>query len=166
MREAGFRRRKDGKAADPIRLRPARASDLAALVALEEAVFAGDRMAARQFRHHIDSPNGELVVAVGRDHTLLGYALLLRRRGSRVGRIYSIAVAAAARGTGLGRRLLERLQASARKHDLDEIRLEVRKDNAGAIGLYQRAGYEVFGERPGYYEDGMDAWRMRKAWDG
>jgi [ribosomal protein S18]-alanine N-acetyltransferase len=166
MDEAGFRRRKEGMAGDAIRLRPARAADLDALVALEQAVFSGDRMAARQFRHHMDSPSGDLVVAVGSDLALLGYALLLRRRGSRVGRIYSIAVATQARGTGLGRRLLERLEAIARKHGLSEIRLEVRKDNAGAIGLYERAGYEIFVERAAYYEDGMDAWRMRKAWDG
>ncbi len=149
-------------AGDAMRLRPARAADLAALVALEQAVFSGDRMAARQFRHHMDSPSGELVVAVGRDRALLGYALLLRRRGSRVGRIYSIAVTAQARGSGLGRGLLEHLESLARAHGLTEIRLEVRKDNAGAIGLYQRAGYEIFGERAAYYEDGMDAWRMRK----
>lgn len=146
-------------------LRPARAADLAALVALEQAVFSGDRMAARQFRHHLDSPSGDLVVATG-NGGLLGYALLLRRRGSRIGRIYSIAVSAQARGSGLGRALLEHLEGLAHAHGLTEIRLEVRKDNAGAITLYQRAGYEIFSERAAYYEDGVDAWRMRKAWDG
>lgn len=163
MDEAGFRRRRDRPDGGDVRLRPARAADLAALVALEQAVFSGDRMAARQFRHHIGSATGDLVVAVGRDRALLGYALLLRRRGSRIGRIYSIAVSAQARGSGLGRALLEHLEGLAHAHGLTEIRLEVRKDNAGAISLYQRAGYAVFGERPGYYEDGMDAWRMRRS---
>jgi ribosomal protein S18 acetylase RimI-like enzyme len=143
-------------------LRPARAADLAALVALEQAVFSGDRMAARQFRHHIGSATGDLVVASGTEG-LMGYGLLLRRRGGRVGRIYSIAVATHARGSGLGRALLEHLEGLAHAHGLTEIRLEVRKDNTGAISLYQRAGYAVFGERPGYYEDGMDAWRMRRS---
>jgi ribosomal-protein-alanine acetyltransferase len=165
MDEAGFRRRRDRPTGIETLLRPARAADLAALVALEQAVFSADRMAARQFRHHLDSPSGDLVVATGNGGAL-GYALLLRRRGSRVGRIYSIAIAPQARGTGLGRKLLGHLEALARAHGLTEIRLEVRKDNAAAISLYQRADYVIFGERRAYYEDGMDAWRMRKAWDG
>lgn len=145
-----------------VRLRRAGGRDLPALAALEQSVFDGDRMSPRQFRHHVSAPSSDLIVArSGAD--LLGYALLFRRSGSLVGRVYSIAVAGAARGQGLGARLLQRLEAAARAHGLAEMRLEVRKDNAGALALYQRRGYQIFGERPGYYEDGCNAWRLAKS---
>ena len=145
-----------------VRLRRAGERDLAALVALEQAVFSGDRMSARQFRHHLSAPSSDFVVArSGAD--LLGYALMFRRSGSLIGRVYSIAVAEAARGQGLGARLLQRLESAARAHGLSEMRLEVRKDNTGALALYQRRGYHIFAARPAYYEDGCDAWRLAKS---
>jgi electron transfer flavoprotein alpha subunit len=42
------------------------------------------------------------------------------------------------------------------------MRLEVRADNAAAVALYQRQGYDVVGRTAEYYEDGSDALRMRK----
>ncbi len=143
------------------RLRRAAERDLAALVDLEQSAFSGDRLSLRQFRRHLTSASADLLVAAGLDG-LDGYALLFRRRGSRVGRIYSIAVAHSARGQGLGDRLLQRLEATARAHGLTEIRLEVRQDNAAAAALYTRRGYLRFAERKAYYEDGGDAWRMAK----
>lgn len=136
--------------------------DLGALAELEQAVFAGDRMSLRQFRHHLTAPSSDLIVAISAAG-LHGYALLFRRRGSPLARVYSIAVATAARGQGLGDRLLQRLESMARAYGLTELRLEVRKDNAAAIALYERRGYHRFGERLGYYEDGADAWRLRKS---
>jgi len=144
------------------RLRRAAQRDLPALVALEQAVFSGDRLTPRQFRHHLDAPSTDLIVAASAAG-LDGYALLFRRNGSLVGRIYSIAVAPSARGQGLGDRLLQRLEAIARARGLTEMRLEVRQDNAAAIALYERRGYQRFGERLAYYEDGGDAGRMRKS---
>jgi len=145
-----------------VRLRRAAERDLSALVELEQAVFAGDRMALRQFRHHLCAVSSDLIVAVSSDG-VLGYALLFHRRGSVVARVYSIAVATTARGQGLGDRLLQRLETIARTYGLLEVRLEVRKDNAGALALYERRGYHRFGERRAYYEDGADAWRLSKS---
>jgi len=145
------------------RLRRASERDLAALVELEQSAFAGDRLSLRQFRRHLASPSADLLVAAGSPGIIAGYALLFRRRGSRVGRIYSIAVAPLARGQGLGDRLLQRMEATARAHGLTEVRLEVRQDNIAAVALYTRRGYLRFGERKAYYEDGGDAWRMAKS---
>lgn len=144
------------------RLRRGAERDIAALVELEQAVFAGDRLSLRQFRHHLDAPSTDLIVAANAG-AVDGYALLFRRRGSLIGRVYSIAVAPSARGQGLGDRLLQRLESIARARGLSEIRLEVRKDNRIALALYERRGYQRFGERRGYYEDGGDAWRLAKS---
>lgn len=150
------------RAAGAVRLRRATVADADALCALEEATFSGDRMSRRQFRHHARVSSSDLIVATGGGQ-LLGYALLLRRRGIDSARIYSIAVSAAARGQGLGARLLQRMERIARSHGLSEIRLEVRQDNDSAIGLYERSGYRRFGARPDYYEDGCNAWRLNKS---
>jgi ribosomal-protein-alanine acetyltransferase len=139
------------------RLRAARAGDLPALLALE-ARFSSDRLSARQFRHHLRNPRARLRVAlIG--GVPAGYALLLLRAGSRVARLYSIAVDPALRGRGLGARLLADAERAARNAGADELRLEVRTDNAAAIGLYERHGYRRFARREGYYEDGAPAFR-------
>lgn len=98
-----------------------------------------------------------LASEAGSDPALLGYALLLTRSGSRLGRIYSIAVDARARGRGVAAALLQALEAVAAGAGLSALRLEVREDNRAAQTLYARAGYLRRGGRPGYYEDGMDA---------
>ena len=144
-----------------VRLRRAARADLAGLSELESQVFTGDRLTPRQFAYHLENPSSDLIVARGGGE-LFGYALLFRRRGSERARIYSIAVSDAARGQGLGVRLLRRLESTARAHGAKEMRLEVRQDNVAALGLYERAGYRRFGEYLGYYEDGADAWRLEK----
>jgi [ribosomal protein S18]-alanine N-acetyltransferase len=145
-----------------LRLRRAGIADIDALDALEQAAFSGDRMRRRQFLHHVQAPSSDLIVAMSQQR-LLGYALLLRRRGIRSCRVYSIAVSPEARGQGLGAVLLERLERIARIHGLSEIRLEVRQDNATALALYESRGYQRFDARSGYYEDGADAWRLAKS---
>jgi [ribosomal protein S18]-alanine N-acetyltransferase len=144
------------------RLRRARLSDLPALLALERRSFTTDHLSERQYRHHIDNPNAAIVVAVDGD-ALLGKALVFFRRNSTVARLYSIAVADAARGRGLGEILLNAVEQAARARGCTQMRLEVRQDNASAVRLYERLGFEKFGARETYYEDGADAWRYRKA---
>jgi ribosomal-protein-alanine acetyltransferase len=144
----------------PARLRPARAADLPALLALEQA-FPGDRMSARQFRHHLASPRALWRVADA-GGKLVGYALVLLRRGSDRARLYSIAVDPAARGQGLGRRLLAAAEEDAGRAGCTAMTLEVREDNATANALYQAAGYRRLAALPAYYEDGAPGWRYIK----
>ncbi|MCB1608530.1 MAG: ribosomal protein S18-alanine N-acetyltransferase [Xanthomonadales bacterium] len=145
-----------------IQLRAGTLADLNSLLALEVAVFSGDRLSRRQLRHHLRADSSDLLVASGAG-ALLGYALLLHRRGSSMGRIYSIAVSAQARGLGLGSRLLEAIESTAAERGLRRMQLEVRADNEAAIKLYLRHGYLRYAQRPGYYEDGAEALCMRKA---
>lgn len=92
---------------------------------------------------------------------MLGYAGL--DRGGDVADVMTIAVAPSARGRGLGRRLLDELETRARAGRAASVMLEVRADNAAAIGLYDRAGYTVVSIRRRYYQPGdVDALVMRK----
>lgn len=68
-----------------------------------------------------------------------------------------IAVAPAARRTGLGRALLAASEAHLRAEGIQTLHLEVRVSNAGARGLYEGEGWREVGRRPGYYADGEDA---------
>lgn len=151
--------------ADTLRIRSATDADLAALVELENASFAMDRMRARQLRRHLRSDSARILAAVS-GARLAGAAVLFFRRGSRAARLYSIAVAADARGRGVGEALLQEAERVASRRGCDRLRLEVRVDNAGAQRLYERRGYRRFGRRAAYYEDGHDAWRYEKVLAG
>lgn len=143
------------------RLRRAVPADLDALVALENASFAYDRMRSRQFRRHLDSPTAAVLVAEDADG-LLGSALVFFRERSSLARLYSLATAAAARGRGIGKALLAAAEAGARERGCTRFRLEVRRDNAAAIALYETQGYRRIAALEDYYDDGAAAWRYEK----
>ncbi|HET7842752.1 MAG TPA: ribosomal protein S18-alanine N-acetyltransferase [Xanthomonadales bacterium] len=143
------------------RVRRARLGDLGDLVALEERCFRGDRLSARQYRAHVASERAWLGVAE-RDGAAVGSALVMFRADTRAARLYSIAVDPTARGGGVGLALLRAAERAARRHGANEMRLEVRADNAAAIALYEREGYARFGRRRRYYEDGADALRYSR----
>jgi ribosomal-protein-alanine acetyltransferase len=141
--------------------RPASVEDLPALLALEVQCFTTDRLTRRRFQWMINRAHGRLLVAE-HDGQLLGYALVLFHRGTSLARLYSIAIATDARGTGLGKRLLQRIEACALEHDCAYLRLEVRTDNPAAIALYEGNGYRRFALVHDYYEDHADALRLEK----
>ena len=49
------------------------------------------------------------------------------------------------RGQGLGGRLIRQTLAAARAFGLNRVELSVRENNAGAIALYKRVGFEIEG---------------------
>lgn len=142
-------------------IRIATRDDLDALLALEQATFTSDRISRAQWRRHIASATASVLVD-GTAGDVRGAAVALYRRNARSARLYSLAVRADCRGTGLGAALLAAVEAVARQRGCDALRLEVRIDNAAAIALYERHGYRRTGCVPGFYEDGADAWRYSK----
>lgn len=147
-----------------VTLRPAEAADIDALLRIETDAFPGDRLERRHFRHAIRSPSITMLVAREAGE-VCGYVLTEFRRGARVGRISSLAVAQQQVGRGLGRRLLDAAEADARARGCDRVRLEVRADNGRAAGLYVARGYERIGRVDDVYEDGEAAERFEKALD-
>jgi ribosomal protein S18 acetylase RimI-like enzyme len=145
------------------RLRPAQLSDLDALLALENATFTSDLLSRRRMRHWIGADNGIFVVAVDKSGIVAGYGLAFTRRGSDSARAYSLAIATAARGQGLGKRLFRELEKRSRQAGFARLHLEVAHDNTTAIALYEKLGYKRVRSIPEFYEDGKNAWRMEKA---
>ncbi|WP_055036243.1 ribosomal protein S18-alanine N-acetyltransferase [Blastochloris viridis] len=142
-------------------IRTAKLDDLDALAALECRVFETDRLSRRSFRHFLSQDRDELLVAeVG--GRIAGYALVLFRSGTALGRLYSIAVEPEAAGRGLGRRLLDAAETAAETRGCLFLRLEVREDNATAKALYRSAGYRQIARLADYYQDHEPALRLEK----
>lgn len=143
-------------------IRDARPDDLQALVQLEQAAFATDRLSRRSFRHLLRRGHAIIRVAESPDGALCGYVIVLLRQGTSLARLYSIAVAPAARGTGQARALVADAERAARGAGCAVMRLEIRRDNAASLGLFEGLGYRRFGRYPMYYADAMDALRLEK----
>ncbi len=140
-------------------IRPAEAADLGALTALETALFrdADFPLTRRAFRYHLG--HSLLLVAQEREH-LCGYVLVLLHR--RVPKLYSLGVAKACRGKGLGASLLAAALEELAAAGGECTRLEVRCDNAAALALYRRFNFEEIRRLPGFYRDGADALLMER----
>lgn len=67
------------------------------------------------------------------------------------GYVTNIAVTKAARGKGVGAKLIEGLVSFSKENHLEFISLEVRESNAPAISLYTKCGFETVGKRKNFY---------------
>ena len=74
----------------------------------------------------------------------------------------NIAVAPSYRGRGIATLLMEKMHERAKEKGATQTFLEVRVSNAPAISLYKKFGYEPYGIRARYYEDGEDALVMKR----
>ncbi len=143
-------------------IREATARDLDALIDMENRSFGGDKISRRSMARLITRANATALVDVeeGRER---GYALILYRKDTSMARLYSIVVHPDFRGLGLGLKLLEAAEKDALENDCVTMRLEVRKDNPAAMGLYREHGYRLFEAVPDYYQDHAEALRFEKS---
>jgi len=135
--------------------------DLAALVELERTIFHYDLISPKQMRYLLQSPSAVVCKAVF-CKTVVGYLVVLTRRNSTVGRLYSIGVRPEARALGIGRSLLYYAECITAGRGCNRVHLEVHAANDSALRFYQHAGYSLFGQRENYYSDGALALRLRK----
>jgi len=142
-------------------IRTAEASDLDAIMAIEEASFGASAWAPETMRAEIASTWGRYLVALDGDGRALGHAGL--RAVGVEGDVQTIAVVAEARGRGIGRALLVELLAEAGRRGVRELFLEVRADNPAARDLYESVGFREIGVRPRYYQpEDVDAVIMKR----
>lgn len=103
------------------------------------------------------SPNGVLILAIvdGEPAGLGG----VRHLDTEVAEVKSMYVAPGFRGSGLGRRILGRLDEIALEHGCRAVRLDTSDYLTPAVGLYRSAGYR---EVPAYNENPKaDLWLER-----
>jgi ribosomal-protein-alanine N-acetyltransferase len=149
---------------DVVHVRRAESGDLDAMLALETRSFSSDRLSRAQYRRHLGSDSA-LVLIASVHHQLQGNAVVFFRRKSRLARLYSLATLPESRGRGVGSALLGAVIGAAQRRGCVALRLEVRKDNAPALHLYERCGFRQIGEYAHYYEDGADARRYERLLD-
>ncbi|MDB5452376.1 MAG: rimI [Caulobacteraceae bacterium] len=92
-------------------------------------------------------------------------AFILMRVAAGEAEVLTLAVEPRRRRRGLAGGLLAAAIRQARTRGAESVFLEVAADNAPAIGLYRRAGFEQVGLRRGYYagaEGAKDALVLRR----
>jgi ribosomal-protein-alanine acetyltransferase len=144
-----------------ILIRPARLGDLNGLVTLENASFTTDKLSRRSFRHWLTAEHRALLVAEV-ERVVAGYILIIYHPGTRLARIYSLAVLPQQRGAGIGKALMTAGEQAAQAEGRLYLRLEVSVDNISAIKLYEALGFQKFGLYRDYYQDHKDALRYQK----
>lgn len=145
-------------------LRRANTDDVDAIMEIEQASFGNDAWTARGMRSEVGNPQCYYLVAHRSEFpgAIEGYAGLFCPRGALESDVQTIAVAASARRTGLGRLLVQSLIAEARDRGATQVFLEVRADNPGPKALYDELGFVEIAVRVAYYQpDGVDAIVMR-----
>jgi ribosomal-protein-alanine N-acetyltransferase len=150
-------------------LRPLRWWDVDRVVPLERELFGDTAWSAESFWSELAHPQSRHYLVVEQhgpdapdrpDRELLGYAGLMT--SGTESDVQTVAVAPAARGRGIGAQLLRALVAEAARRGATSVLLEVRADNAAAIALYLRHGFERISVRRRYYQPGdVDAHVMR-----
>ena len=142
-------------------IRNANLSDAASLLALEQKCFMADRISLRSFKRFIAEKRSDLLL-VERAGQVVGYFLLIYRRGTSLARLYSLAVDPACRKQGIAELLMQHAEKAAAARNCVLLRLEVRYDNTAAIRLYKKLSYHEFAVKHDFYEDHSDAICMQK----
>ncbi|MGB5966072.1 MAG: ribosomal protein S18-alanine N-acetyltransferase [Sulfurimonadaceae bacterium] len=141
-----------------MKIRQALPSDTAKLYALESELFSMENfpLSRQSFYYHIG--RNLLYVAETDEGRIAGYILVLIRR--RDAKIYSFGVADAYRGRGVASLLMTKMFEELIGLGFKRTLLEVRCDNAPAIGLYNNFGFSVTKQLKDFYRDGCDAYLM------
>ena len=94
--------------------------------------------------------------------TVVGYSVLDRRVQGEA-ELHNIAVTPEHRGKGLSSLLMDKMISDSAENGVSVIFLEVRENNAPAIGLYKKYGFTEVGKRKNYYKNPIEnAVIMRK----
>lgn len=142
------------------RIRAATPADIDGILALEK-LFPSDQLSRPALRRFLRVASARIWVAI-QNGVVVGDVILLLRANADSSRIYSVVVASAARGQGLGDRLVACAERATRAEGRHRLRLEVRTDNTAARALYLRRGYREVAALSRYYEDGADGLRLEK----
>ena len=138
-------------------IRPMTAADVPSVAALEKLCFS-DPWSVSSIASELDNPLS-LWLVWEEDGAAAAY--LGVQRVPPQADVMNVAVSPALRRRGIVRALFAELER--RLPEIDELFLEVRASNSGAIALYRTLGFEQVGRRPNYYLDPReDALILRK----
>ena len=133
--------------------------DFAALYAIEEVCFQPSHRFSRGYmRQLIRQPDAATWIAE-QDGRMCGFGLIewMLEAGNMVAYVQTLEVVPEVRGQGVGGELLRRMENSACVAGAASIWLHVDAENALAIRVYERHGYQLSGREEDYYGRGRAA---------
>jgi ribosomal protein S18 acetylase RimI-like enzyme len=137
--------------------------DLPRVIRIERVAFGPDSYSVSTFLAHVMRDRKGLLVAVGEDGAVIGYALVrttLGWVGRKRGGITSIAVNPVDRRLGAGRALMDCALEYLRDQGVKQADLEVGVDNRAAQSLYEACGFRRSHLMPHYYGLNRDGIKM------
>lgn len=139
----------------PLVVRAATMADVAAIVALEASAFPLDPWSENLVAEGVSGslPTVEYVVAELAGE-FAGHAVVSI---VDVAELQRIAVLPSSRRVGAASAMLAAVRDLAREGGAERLLLEVREDNAAALGFYARHGFVELAKRVRYYRDGTTA---------
>ena len=144
-----------------ITYRDANSMDIPVLVYLDKELFPYSPWSSGQYREEISAPTRRFIVAVDEGQSVIGYAGVFAPGGAEAD-ILTVGVISKYRGQGIARELMAGITKWAIDQGSIAMMLEVKTDNAAAIGLYESLGYSKLNIRKDYFGSGLDALVMRK----
>jgi ribosomal-protein-alanine N-acetyltransferase len=144
-----------------ITYRDANSMDIPVLVSLDKELFPYSPWSSGQYREEISAPTRRFIVAVDEGLSVVGYAGVFAPGGAEAD-ILTVGVISQHRGQGIARQLMAGITKWAIDQGSIAMMLEVKTDNAAAIGLYESLGYSKLNIRKDYFGSGLDALVMRK----
>ena len=137
--------------------------DLPIFVSLDKELFPYSPWSAAQYKEEFASNTRHFVTATNEAGLIVGYAGVFVPSAGIEADILTVGVVPENRGQGIARQLMAMIAQWADQQKASAMMLEVKTDNAAAIGLYESLGYEKLNVRKDYFGSGLDAFVMRKA---
>ena len=143
-----------------ITYREANAFDLPVFVSLDKELFPYSPWSSSQYKEEFSAPTRHFVVAVDEAQSIIGYAGVFAP-GHAEADILTVGVVPQHRGKGVAKALMALITDWAKAQGSTAMMLEVKIDNAEAIGLYESLRYSKLNVRKDYFGAGLDAQVMR-----
>jgi ribosomal-protein-alanine N-acetyltransferase len=143
-----------------ITYRVANAFDLPVFVSLDKELFPYSPWSTSQYKEEFSSPTRHFVVAVDAVQNIVGYAGVFAPGGAEAD-VLTVGVIPTHRGKGIAKALMAMITDWAKEQGSIAMMLEVKVDNAEAIGLYESMNYSKLNVRKDYFGAGLDALVMR-----
>ena len=141
--------------------------DLPVLVSMERVLFADSPWSMGQFKEEFKGvPNSRyFLVATNEEDEIVGYAAVLVVAPGVEADVLTVAVLPDYARQGIATHFMNELEKWSKGKQALAMMLEVGVENAGAIALYEKLGYQTISTRKNYYGQSLDAFVMRKEFD-
>lgn len=147
-----------------ISFREAISLDLPVLVSMERVLFADAPWSMGQFKEEFKGvpKTRYFIVATDEQDQIVGYAAVLVVASGVEADVLTVAVLPDFTRRGIASQFMKVLEEWSISKHAPAMMLEVGINNASAIALYKKLGYQNISTRKSYYGPGLDALVMRK----